>query len=244
MSAIAPAQVDLLSASQAVLNAGNTQMDSAYREAEANLRATVSQLTVAICQGQASGSPVTISRDLDLMDMGNAGEEGLCSVAYLSLLPSSLVQQRCVCDQSVTNLDNACAQVPGHEVGAMCHPDQCFEPDSRDIPVIQLVLDEAYATLSNKRLQQLYKALETQIARLLGVSTVTVQIIDVHPVIPSIAARFETNYQTMLRLTVQDLSEKDMEMVVSAINSGELDLGVTVLATQGPGQVNAYYATF
>merc|ERR1712130_1096417 len=193
---------------------------------------TVTEQAATVCQGQTIGSTVTLSRrDLDLADVGNTGEEGLCSVAYLSLLPSALVQKRCVCDQSVVDLDNPCAQLPGNKANAMCHPDQCFESDS-DTPVIRVVLDEPYSVFSAKHLQQLTKALETQIARLLGVSSVKVEIIDVQPVIPSIVARFEANYQTAVLLTVQEASESDMEAVASAMSSGDINLGIPLLAVQ------------
>merc|ERR1712098_694186 len=192
-------------------------MSSAFNEAETMMRSTIAGLTSSICSGQtSSGAAVTLSRkDVELSDAGDAGEEGLCSVAYLTLLPASLIQSRCVCDESVDSLENACAQVPGNGPEAMCHPDQCVDPDDGSV-VINIVLDESYSRFNEKALKRLVDALSQQIARLLGMSSVEVQIVDVQPVIPSIAARFEADYQTLVRFTVRGASESQMEEVATA----------------------------
>merc|ERR1712130_894448 len=50
--------------------------------------------------------------------------------------------------------------------------------------------------------------------------------------------RFEADYQTLVRFTVRGASEAQMEIVVSSLSSGEIDLGVPVLAVQAPGEDN------
>merc|ERR1712233_264002 len=135
---------------------------------------------------------------------------------------------------SVANLENPCAQVPGNDQTAMCHPNQCTETES-GTPVVQIVLDEKYSSFNARTLQLLTAQLALQIARMLGVPSVGVVIVDVQPVIPSIAARFEADYQTMVQFTVRGASESQMESVATAISTGEIDLGEPVLAVQVPG---------
>jgi len=236
ISVISTSNVDLITDARSVLTSSSQQLSEAYTEAETMMRSTIAGLTASICSGQtSSGAAVTLSRrDVELSTKGDAGEEGLCSVAYLTLLPTSLIQSRCVCDDSVDNLQDACAQVPGNGPEAMCHPDQCVSPSAGSV-VISLVIDESYSSFSDSRLKLLANALSRQIAQLLGVNSAEVKIFDVQPVIPSIAARFVANYQTLVRFTVVGISESQMDEVATALSSGQVDLGVPVLAAQGPG---------
>merc|ERR1712137_582447 len=153
-SAISPSS--LVADASVEFSANSQIVQNFYRMAENQMSTTIMQSVTSICSGdRVEGASQSVSRqDIQLADLGEAGENGVCNVAYLSMLPSD--SPRCICGSSVNGMNNPCAQVPLFSgMDAMCHPDQCTASSTDGTPVIQLILDEDYASFTDSDLEDL-----------------------------------------------------------------------------------------
>merc|ERR1712137_953292 len=130
-------------------------------------------------------------------------------------------------------MNNPCAQVPLFSgMDAMCHPDQCTASSTDGTPVIQLILDEDYASFTDSDLEDLIDRLQAIAAQMYG-ANVRVEIVDVRPAVPSVAARFQANYQTVVTYQVRGLSNSQLDDLSAEMRTS--NLGFTVIDARVPG---------